>query len=118
MAVAGSVRLEDGAAPRTLPGVSVAAYRADAFDCRLEPPGPVFGRATTDSDGRYRIALPPGEYLVAAFGGPECLPMRWHVGASDPGVADACGARIIGLLSAGLETTNANVLFTSSPGCP
>jgi hypothetical protein len=116
--IAGSVWVDDGATSRPLPGVTVQLVRYREFDCQRDPPGPVFRQATTDATGGYRFRVPPDEYVVAASGGPECLPLRWHVGPSDPGTANACGAFVIGLMAPGQETNGANVLFETSPGCP
>ena len=34
--------------------------------------GEVVGRTTTDADGNYRLAVPPGEYVVTADAGMSC----------------------------------------------
>jgi hypothetical protein len=34
--------------------------------------GPTVARGTTDSEGSFRIAVPPGDYIVAARAGMSC----------------------------------------------
>jgi Carboxypeptidase regulatory-like domain len=43
--------------------------------------GKVVARATTDSDGRYRVAVPPGTYMVTADAGMSCELMTTRVGS-------------------------------------
>lgn len=58
-----------------LPGESYAA-------------GETVARATTGSDGRFRVAVPPGEYVVTADAGLSCELMDVRVGAGDFATVD------------------------------
>ncbi|KAA1421475.1 carboxypeptidase regulatory-like domain-containing protein [Nocardioides humilatus] len=50
-----------------------------------QPPGEAYGigtpvaHATTDEDGRFRVAVPPGDYIVTAAAGLSCEFMDVHV---------------------------------------
>jgi hypothetical protein len=117
--ISGDVRQGDQATSRPLVGAPVLLYRKADVVCGSAPQpiiGPVFQQAVTAADGRFAFAVPPGEYLVAVEGGPECLPRRWHVGASDPGTSDACASRIIAL-ALGQTAQFANVLYQEPVGC-
>ena len=45
--------------------------------------GEVVARTTTDADGRFRVAVAPGEYVVTADAGMSCelMDVRVHAGA-------------------------------------
>jgi hypothetical protein len=43
--------------------------------------GEVIARTTTDSHGRYRVAVAPGKYVVTADAGMTCEPMDARVNA-------------------------------------
>ncbi len=120
--IGGSVKQGDQTSSRPLPGAAVSLYRKEDVVCHGDQPEPTIGpassRTTTDAEGAYRFTVSPGEYLVAAEGGPECLPSRWHVGPFDPGASNACGASIITLLEDGQSTQFTNILYAESVGCP
>jgi hypothetical protein len=48
--------------------------------------GQVIARTTTDADGRYRVAVAPGQYVVTANAGMSCelIDVRVHAGAFSP----------------------------------
>lgn len=62
--------------------VTVAKRLAD------DPPaaGQVVARTTTDTDGRYRVDVAPGEYVVTASAGMSCelIDVRVQAGALSP----------------------------------
>jgi hypothetical protein len=122
VSLSGSVKQGDQTAHRPLPGATVLLYLSRDIVCDGSGQGPIAGaayaQATTDADGAFAFRVPPGTYLVAVEGGPECLPRRWHVGVWDPGAADPCAATALALEEDGQAYGLANVLYPDSVGCP
>ena len=57
--------------------------------------GEVVARTTTDADGTYRVAVPPGRYVVTAQAGMSCEPMDTRVISSTYAKVDtACDTGI------------------------
>ena len=54
----------------------------------LNPDGEVVARTTTDAEGRYRVAVPPGRYVVTADAGMSCELVATPVAASSYAKAD------------------------------
>ena len=44
----------------------------EALSGEAHATGPMVARGTTDSDGSFRIAVPPGDYIVTARAGMSC----------------------------------------------
>lgn len=57
------------------PAAGVAVTVSDRVPGDSYAAGKVVARATTDSDGVYRIAVGPGEYVVTAVAGMSCAVM-------------------------------------------
>ena len=66
---------------RPAAGSTVAAARGRPVGSRVG--GRVVGRTTTDADGRFRIGLRPGTYVVTADAGLSCRPVSVRVVAGD-----------------------------------
>jgi hypothetical protein len=49
------------------------------FPGNSDAAGKVVARTTTVADGSYRVAVPPGNYLITADAGMSCKPMNVRV---------------------------------------
>jgi outer membrane murein-binding lipoprotein Lpp len=61
------------------PAASVTVTVSKQIPGEAYAAGEEVARATTDADGRFRIAVPPGEYVVTAEAGMSCELMDAHV---------------------------------------
>ena len=61
------------------PPVHVVVTVSEALPGEVHAAGPTVARGTTDSAGSFRIAVPPGDYIVTARAGMSCTLMDAHV---------------------------------------
>ena len=54
------------------PPVNVEVTVSEALPGVVHAAGPTVARGTTDSNGSFRIAVPPGDYVVTARAGMSC----------------------------------------------
>lgn len=54
------------------PAADVVVTVFEALSGEVQATGPMVARGTTDSDGSFRIAVPPGDYVVTARAGMSC----------------------------------------------
>jgi len=111
-ALAGAVRIDDGAGGAALAGATVRLHVVgDAFPppgCAPDVAPPVAASATTDAEGRFAFpGIGPGRYVVSAVA--DCVDGAfWNgLGAADV-VAGACDAVVIPLAD-GQTAGSANV---------
>lgn len=65
------------------PAARVAVLVSRALPGEAYGAGEPVGRTRTDADGRFELALPPGEYVVTAEAGMSCEFMDARVSAGD-----------------------------------
>ena len=54
------------------PGANVVVMVSEALPGEVHAAGPTVARGATDSEGSFRIAVRPGEYIVTARAGMSC----------------------------------------------
>jgi hypothetical protein len=61
------------------PPANVVAIVSEALPGEVHAAGRTVSRGVTDSEGSFRIAVPPGDYIVTARAGMSCEPVDARV---------------------------------------
>lgn len=63
---------QEGVSCEDQPAAGVTVAISEQLPGEAYAAGPVVARGTTDDEGRFRVSVPPGEYVVTADAGMSC----------------------------------------------